>query len=227
MTRLIGFGIEIADMKKISLYKINSIIGYYIYIKLIRHLLDNKICYNSLIGFELNRVIISSSFDLMLCSGDVSLYSVLNLFINHYITIFTIYELSINTNISSIQYLNVVVGSLLSSNISILSISQFLNWNKLKFFIHCTVHYSSWCLLNIISNTRKRSILYILNYYNQISNSFAITGFALNSSKEWYTLTNINNCETSNLNMSCILVLCNNTVIITGLNNKIITINNE
>ncbi|MFP2998079.1 hypothetical protein ACA081_00600 [Candidatus Hodgkinia cicadicola] len=99
-----------------------------------------------------------------MCSGDIGFYSVLNLFIQYLIVHKYFIKISILPNISSIQYLNSILGSTLSNNTNISSFSKFSNWNKLKYSIITNIFFGSiFYILNPKAINRKRTISYALN----------------------------------------------------------------
>ncbi len=206
---LLGLGLGKTININMMVVMFNQIVGYYRYIKSIRHCIRGKLCYNSVFNSE---SIGSRSFllsDLNLCSGDVGFYSISNLILHKLTSSTSLNKFSFHPNISTLQYLNVILGSTLSSTTTIVSLSKFQPWLRLKsLIINNLVNNSSCFIFNPKSQTRKRSLIYILNFYNLMgSNLPLVIATNLGSSLEKISIITISRFNLSSTTMTSIILL--------------------
>lgn len=204
------------------------VVGYYGYIKSIRQDVRGKICSNFMLGVETTRsksVLVGNTG---VCSGDVGFYSILNLLIHQYTTSIRNQRLSLFPNISTFQYFNSILGSTLSSNTSVVSLSKFQSWSRLKAFVIGSVTNNSPCFVfNPKSQIRNRTLVYILNFYNFIgSNLSLVIGLNLGSPFEEVSISTISRITLSSMNMtSLVLILPCSSLTLIG-NNILVFSNN-
>ncbi len=101
--------------------------GYFGYIKLVRFSVANNVCCNYPLGFEAVRsqtCVLQNLCGVALCSGDCGFYSILNLLIQYASLRSFLSKLVASPSVSAVQYLNVVLGSVLSTSLSISSFSN-------------------------------------------------------------------------------------------------------
>ncbi len=144
--------------------------GYFQYTRQIKTRFNsfNGIFVNYNIGEEMNRVSNFEHCSVMLCSGDCGYYSVLNLMVQTNSCLFKSYP-----DVSSLQWLNCIIGSVLSAHTYTHSLSE-LNWLNLKRSIMFNVKYN---VLNASYNPRSKfrtkHIIYVLNFVVS-TNSFVL-----------------------------------------------------
>ncbi len=204
-------------------YKYNSIIAYYKYIKMIRYKLYGSVCHNYFLSMEMNRVKFAPKGAAILSSGNAGFYSVLNLFALNAMASLNFNGLLSLSNVTVIQYFNNVLGSFLSATTAILSLSRFGHLIKFKRFACLAIKYCTTCvILNPKPKTRKRYIVYILNYYNALtSNGILMLGKNLGSGSENIALISLANVSLSDFCMCTILLFGGNITLNLDANNTI------
>ncbi|XXN13675.1 MAG: hypothetical protein AAI902_00355 [Candidatus Hodgkinia cicadicola] len=142
-----------------------QVVAYFYYLKLIWTLLADIVCHNHGLTEELSRVKLASRcYGLcLLCSGDCGVYSVLNLFLQ-YNNVKACCKVATVPGVSGMQYLNILLGSLLSSSFNTLSFSNAFDWARLKrFIVLCSVRNSVCAVYNPKACYRRRLLTYAVN----------------------------------------------------------------
>ncbi|ATY93507.1 precorrin-3B C17-methyltransferase [Candidatus Hodgkinia cicadicola] len=141
------------------------VLAYYRYLKLLWTRSANIVCNNYELTTESARVrtFLKWRTSCLLCSGDCNFYSVLSLL--QQCANVTIYSrVAMLPNVSSAQYLNVLLGSLFSSSCNIMSFSNIFNWIVLKRFIkYCANSCGAQIVYNPKANHRQRLLTYAIN----------------------------------------------------------------
>ncbi|AHL31073.1 MAG: Cobalamin biosynthesis protein CbiG [Candidatus Hodgkinia cicadicola] len=142
-----------------------QVVAYFYYLRLIWTLLADIVCHNHGLTTELDRVkLVSRRCEFcLLCSGDCGVYSVLNLFLQNN-NVKACCQVVAVPGVSSMQYLNIVLGSLLSSSFNTVSFSNAFDWVRLKrFVILCCVRDSVCAVYNPKACYRRRLLTYVIN----------------------------------------------------------------
>ncbi|AUG33783.1 precorrin-3B C17-methyltransferase [Candidatus Hodgkinia cicadicola] len=142
-----------------------QVVAYFYYLKLIWSLLADVVCHNHGLTTELSRVkLVSRRWKFwLLCSGDCGVYSVLSLFLQ-YNNVKACWRAVTTPGVSGVQYLNILLGSLLSSSFNIVSFSNAFDWVCLKrFVILCSVGDSVCAVYNPKARYRRRLLTYAVN----------------------------------------------------------------
>ncbi len=204
------------------------VIGYHGYIKSIRHDVRGKMCSSFMLGMETTRSRLVLVGNLGVCSGDVGFYSISNLLIHQYTTSMKDHRLSLFPNISTFQYFNSILGSTLSSNTTVISLSKFQSWPRLKAFVIGVITNNSSCFIfNPKSQTRNRMLVYILNYNNFVGSNLPLTiGLNLGLSSEDILISTTSRVTLSSMNMTSLVLIssCSN---ITLIGNNILVFSNN
>ncbi len=225
---LLSLGLGEMSKAIVTVPDLGQIIGYYKYIKSIRHHVRGRICSSSMFGSEGSRSGLILSPNSGLCSGDTGFYSISNLLLHKFISSLKINKFSFQPNLSTLQYLNAILGSTLSSNTIIVSLSKFQLWSRLKSLIINSITNSSSCFIfNPKSRTRKRSLIYFLNFYNLMgSNLPLVVGSSLGLPSERVYITTISRFTLTLTTMTSLILLSPSTCLTLTNNNLLIFSNN-
>lgn len=142
-----------------------QVVAYFYYLRLIWTSLADIVCHNQGLTAELSRVkLVSKCYELcLLSSGDCGVYSVLNLFLQYNNVKACCHAVTV-PGVSSVQYLNVLLGSLLSSSSNIVSFSNVFDWVCLKRLVAlCCVRGSVCAVYNPKACYRRRLLTYVIN----------------------------------------------------------------
>lgn len=204
------------------------VVGYHGYIRSIRHDVRGKVCSSFMLGVETTRSRSVLVGNLGVCSGDVGFYSISNLLIHQYTTSMEDQRLMLFPNISTFQYFNSILGSTLSSNTSVVSLSKFQSWSRLKTSVIGSVINNSPCFVfNPKSQTRNRTLVYILNFYNFVgSNLSLVIGSDLGLPFEQVSISTMSKVTLSPMNMTSLvsIPLCSS---LTLIGNNILVFSNN
>ncbi|AUI38878.1 precorrin-3B C17-methyltransferase [Candidatus Hodgkinia cicadicola] len=205
-----------------------QVVAYFYYLKLIWSLLADVVCHNHGLTTELSRAkLVSKSCELwLLCSGDCGVYSVLNLFLQ-YNNVKACWRAVATPGVSGAQYLNILLGSLLSSSFNVVSFSNAFDWVRLKrFVILCCVCDSVCAVYNPKACYRRRLLTYVVNR-GAVAGACATlsAGKRLCTRFERVGTMFAANARLASVNMLTIAFLCINLILFIAYNNVLSCVN--
>ncbi|XXM93372.1 MAG: hypothetical protein AAI946_00345 [Candidatus Hodgkinia cicadicola] len=211
-----GIGFKLPALNRFAFGK-KRVIAYFGCLASIWSLLANSVTYGYGLTAELARVRLALiCFEpKLLCSGDCGFYSVLSLFWQC-VNVANCCEVIAIPNVSSVQYLNVVLGSVLSLSSSTVSLSSAFGWVSLKRFIVLCITSGVVCAVyNPKARYRQRLLTYIANRSAiDYMRCVLAMGKRLCTRFECIDTTFVSNISLAAVGMLTIVVVCANLVLL-------------